>query len=348
MGLPRRRHLEAIAGAGMLAPVVTAGMPLWYVSAATRWLAQRPWVAPQPFPRPLVEYSPLLGIRPRRNLDTYGQAEEVFRVRTDPHGRRHARSLADAAVVAFGDSFAFGYGVDDDDCFTEHCGDLTVKSVASPAHSMVHGLLMMQETADQLRGKTALWFIYCGNDLTDNLHPNLGATRVPFVRTGRDGQPHVTTEHVCAEPWAFSSPPRDNDRLFAEVCTPSVLQDRAFSAADYLISEASTVCASAGARLVVVAIPPTAQVLDAQQLAALGSRPEAVDLDSAERFLAQSARSRNAGFLALRRHLTRRHYWRHDMHWNPRGHRAVGHAVARSLRAPTRERGDRPAHAAAP
>lgn len=258
-------------------------------------------------------------------------AQDVFRVTTDGHGWRGLLSIDEAEVLVFGDSFAFGYGVDDGDCFTEHCGGIRVKSLASPAHSMVHNTMQMHSLAAQLPGKTVIWLIYGGNDLSDNLHPNLGATRVPFLRRRDDGSWETVAEHVSQEPWTFASQPRDNDRLFAEMCTPSPYQERVFSAADHLIGQAADLCASAGARLVVVSVPPTSMIKDPESLAARAATPRSTDLRSADHHLASSCAARGVTFLPLAPRLRPRHYWPEDMHWNPAGHRLVGAVIRQVL-----------------
>ncbi len=230
-------------------------------------------------------------------------------------------------MAAFGDSFAFGYGVDDRDCFTEHCAGLAVKSPGCPAHSMVHGVLQMREVADRLRGRSVVWLVYCGNDLSDNLRPNLGPGRMPFVRCGPAGTWQITVDHVSPDPWAFGSTGRDNDRLFAEMCLPSAFQQRVFAAADHLVGEAAALCRDVGATLTVLSIPPTLMVKDPAALAALASRPQQVDLAEPDRYLAACCATHAVGFLTLLSRLGPDHYWADDMHWNPRGHRVVAEAV---------------------
>lgn len=324
-------RLGPVAGAPLLASAMAAAAPLWVVSAATRRLARFPVLEPSVSTVPLVEFAPRLGIRPRPNLATVAKAQDVFRVTTDDHGRRGLLPVEAADVVAFGDSFAFGYGVDDEDCFTEHCGDLRVKAVASPAYSMVHSLLEMEQLAPRLRGKTVVWLVYCGNDLSDNLHPNLGATRVPFLRRRDDGEWETATDHVSPEPWTFASKPRDNDRLFAEMCRPGSFQARVFSAADHLIGRASDICSQASARLVVLSIPPTSMVKRPDVLLAGVEHATDLDLKAADEHLHTACTSRRVAFVPLARTLRPRHYWPDDMHWNPSGHRHVGATLAQLL-----------------
>lgn len=321
-------RLGPAAGPVLLWPVVVVAAPLWWLSALTRWLSGRRLLEPPSFPEQLVEYEPVLGARTRPNLDTLGRAQDVFRLTTDAEGWRGQAALDEADVVAFGDSFAFGYGVDDADVYTEQAPGLSVKAVASVAYSMVHGLLWMRRLAPRLRGKTVVWLVYCGNDLADNLRPNQGRYRMPFVR-GEPGRSwELVTDHVSPQPWPFASPRSSNPQLLAEFSTPSWYSRRVFAAADFLIAEAARTCDEAGARLVVLSVPHAMQVKEPARVAALSPDPEQVDLGLPDRCLAQSCAERAVPFEALEGHLRPGHYFREDMHWNPRGHRVVASLVA--------------------
>jgi hypothetical protein len=103
--------------------------------------------------------------------------------------------MEQADTVVFGDSFAFGYGVDDTDHFANHVPRHAVKAIASPAYSMVHGLLWMERLADRLADKTVIWLVYSGNDLVDNLRPAMATYRMLFVRE-HDGTWEIVTDHV--------------------------------------------------------------------------------------------------------------------------------------------------------
>lgn len=135
------RRLGPAAGIPLLLPVAVAAVPLWAFGAATRSMAG--WRALEPSdPRNLVEYAPVLGMRPRTHLNTVGRGQDVFRVTADTEGWRGRQPLDEAQVIALGDSFAFGYGVDDDDHFGA-VASRRVKAVASPAYRMVHAALLL-------------------------------------------------------------------------------------------------------------------------------------------------------------------------------------------------------------
>lgn len=322
------RRLGPLAGPVLVLPVVVLAAPLWAISALTRWLSARRLLEPPSFPEQLVTYEPVLGARTRPNLDTHGRAQDVFRLTTDEEGWRGRATLDEADVVAVGDSFAFGYGVDDADVYTERAPGLSVKAVASVAYSMVHGVLWMRRLAPRLRGKTVVWLVYCGNDLADNLRPNQGRYRMPFVR-GEPGQPwELVTDHVSPEPWPFAYPRSSNPQLLAEFCTPSWYSQRVFAAADFLIAEAARTCDEAGASLVVLSVPHAMQVKGPERVAALSPDPSRVDLALPDRRLGQSCAERGVAFVPLADRLRPRDYWRDDMHWNPSGHRRVGRLIA--------------------
>lgn len=320
------RRLGPLAGPVLLLPVVLLALPLWAVSALTRWLTRLGFLEPKSLPwHELIQYEPVVGARTRANLDTYGRGEDIFRLTTDAEGWRGHGTLDDADIVVFGDSFAFGHGVDDKHVYAELIPGLKVKPIASDAYSMVHGLLWMHRLASRLRGKTVVWFVYCGNDLADNLKPDLWGYRMPFLKGNPGESWEILTDHVSPEPWPFRPPPgRANPaRLYAEFSTPSWYTERVFSAADYLISEAASLCQESDAQLVVISIPLTAQVKDPQKVRLLSSAPDRVDLELADRRLGQSCRVYGVPFVPLLPQVNAAHYWQQDIHWNPSGHRLV-------------------------
>src|SRR5690606_27827810 len=106
-------------------------------------------------------------------------------------------------------------------------------------------------------------FVYYGNDLYENLRPNFGRYRMPFVRRLPDGAGEagweIVTAHVHREPWPVNAPRLYLDRL-AELCTPGPLAERAFSACEYLIARAGALTERVGAQLVVAGVPDALQL----------------------------------------------------------------------------------------
>lgn len=325
------RRLGPVGGSVLLLPVLVVALPLWAVSALTRWLSRQRGFEPPSLPwQELIQFEPVVGARTRANLDTHGRAEDVFHLTTDAEGWRGQTTLDEADVVVFGDSFAFGHGVDDEDVYAERIPGVKVKPVASDAYSMVHGLLWMRRLAPRLRGKTVVWFVYCGNDLADNLQPNHWGYRMPFLKGNPGESWEILTDHVSQEPWTFRPPPdRVNPaRLFAEFSTPSWYTERVFGAADFLIGEAAQLCEEIDARLVVVSVPLTAHVRDTERVRGLSSDPDRVDLGLPDRRLGESCARHDVPFVPLLPHLAPQHYWAHDMHWDASGHGVVADVVA--------------------
>lgn len=331
------RRLGPLGGLLLMLPVAAAVLPLGAVSALTRWLSRQRCLEPSSLPwQELIQFEPVVGARTRANLKTYGRAEDVFRLTTDAEGWRGQTPMDEADVVVFGDSFAFGHGVDDNKIYAELTPDMKVKPIASDAYSMVHSLLWMRRLASRIGGKTIVWFVYCGNDLADNLSPNHWGYRMPFVKHDSEGHWEIVTDHVSTEPWTFRPPPgRANpERLYAELCTPSRYSERAFSAANFLIGEAAHLARGIDARLGVWSIPLTAQVRNPGRVKRLASDPAQVDLDAPDRQLERSCREHGVPFLPLLPEMKASHYLRQDMHWNPSGHRLIAETLAEFYRNP--------------
>lgn len=338
MGIGIRRALIAAVAAplalvGSLA-ILLLGLPIWVVGGSIRGIAgllRR--LGPRAVPwQELMVFEPELGWRMRSDLDVRASGDVLFHVTTDPEGwRGRETSLAGADVVVLGDSFAFGFGVDDRDFYGAKV-PFPAKAVAAPAYSMVHGLLLLERLGERLRGKLVVWFIYHGNDLYENLRPNVGTYRTPFVRqvTGQDGDVEweVVTSHVRSDPWPVDTPRRYLQRL-AELCTSGPLAERALSASRHLIERASEVTAAAGARLVVVGIPDFHQLTDAgvARLAGLLPKPGPLDPEAPDRALARICQDVDIQFVTLRDHVTRADYKVDDCHWTPAGHARVAQVL---------------------
>lgn len=329
-----RRAVPAFA-AGLLGlvlalPVVLLLLPLWTVSAATRWLANRvrrrtvEW-------EDLVVFDPEMGWRLRPDLDCL-VGDDPFRVTTDAEGWRGRSTTVDGAdVVAIGDSYAFGFGVDDSEFFAELPGEVRLKGVGAPGYGMVHELLWLRRLAPRLRGKRVVWLVYLGNDLDDALQPAMYPYRSPFVREAPGtGRWEIVDEHLDPSPWPI---PRstNNYKRYVDICRPSYLSRRVFSACEHLIREGARTCREAGAELTVMTIPDLSPAVTRQFEAHLAERPdvEGFDPELPDRELASICGDLGVRFVPLRRHLDERHYLRTDGHWNARGHRRVAEVLSR-------------------
>lgn len=314
----------ALFGIVLTIPVLVVGLPFWAIAFVTRVFSG--FVQPDPVPwQEIIEYYPTIGWKPKANLRTYGLADEVFYFTTDADGWRGRTRLEESEVVAFGDSYAFGYGVNDDSFFAELNSSLRLKAIGSVGYNMVQCLLWMERFARQLSGKLVIWFIYYGNDLYENLQPNLGHYRMPFMReVNGTGNWEIVTAHVNSGQWPFSWDRRYYHKL-AEICSPTFLSQRAFSACAYLIGKGSSICEAVNARLVVMTIPETTQ-LTPRGLAFLKSLApdgQSFDPDTPDKKIGEICAGLNIPFVALKNHLGAAHYKATDPHWNERGHRRV-------------------------
>ncbi len=324
--------LTASLGLVLSLPVVLIGLPFWGVSATVRagaWLQRR--LRPQPSPwQDLVQFEPIVGWRPRAELRAHAEGSRVFHVTTDAGGWRGHTALADADIVVFGDSFAFGHGADDRDFFAEVRSRPTIKAIGSNGYNLVQSLFWMERLAPQLEGKLVAWFVYYGNDLYENLRPNLDRYRMPFVRqVAGTTSWEIVTSHVREEPWPFPTQRRYHERL-AEICCPTFLSQRAFAAVRHLAERGREVCREVGADLAIIGIPDITQInaegiRRLEGLAPAGHRP---DVSLPDRRLREICAQLGLPFVALRDHLGPEDHLQGDCHWSRGGHRKVAALLA--------------------
>ena len=68
----------------------------------------------------------------------------------------------------------------------------------------VQELLLMQDMSNDLSGKFVIWLIYFGNDLYENLIPNMRHYRMPFVRESHtSGEWEIVRSHLSERPWSI-------------------------------------------------------------------------------------------------------------------------------------------------
>lgn len=303
-------------------------IPFLVVAAAVAAIARRITGQTTPW-QDLVEYIDEIGWKPKGGLVAYGADNngDPFALTTDPSGWRGPADLAESDILAFGDSFAFGFGAGDADFFGADGRTPKVKAIGAPGYNMVQSLLWMNRLAAQLRGKTVVWLIYPGNDLEDNLSPQMESYRTPFVRETTNGSWEIVTAHVNPEPWPFRLR-RTNAQGFLQICRPSLLGTRAYKACAYLIEEAMHLCRAAGARLVIVTIPDLSpmQTKKFAQLLADAAIKE-FDPTLPDERIAEICARFDLPFVPLADVLDVGDYLVNDVHWNARGHRRVAQAL---------------------
>jgi hypothetical protein len=334
-----RLSLALTAGAlGLLlaVPIVLAGLPFWLVTRLTAELARRREPLHVPWSH-IIEFDPALGWKPKANLDAHyliSEEPDIFSVRTDADGWPGMRSIAQSDIVVFGDSYAFGYGVDATAMFSERPGAARIKAIGAPGYSMVQGLLLMRRLAPQLAGKDVVWFVFLGNDLLENLLPAYTHYYGPFVREGIGGGSwEIVTSHTERRRWPFlSAPARDGgvwQRMTADLHRSTALARRAYAACEFLIGEGARVCAEAEARLAVMTIPDPKHVRPPEFERLFAGNPGAGSYDAAlpDKKLAEICHRLGVRFIAGKEFLDSRHYKAIDPHWNEAGHQRVAEAL---------------------
>ena len=323
----------AILGAVLLLPILVIAVPLWMVSACTRAfgrMLESSYVTRDQ----LIQFDPHFGWKPRPNLRTHHLMGDLFRISTDGDGWRGRSTVDESDIVVFGDSFAAGYGVDDDQCFADLNTRLRIKPVGIGGYSMVQSLLWMERLADGLRGKLVVWFVYLGNDLYDNLSPELRGYRKPFVRERKPlGGWEVVSSHITEQKWPIAARSRrDHVHMvsLAELCSNTFLAERAFNACGYLIERAGRVCREMGADLVVMTVPDQHQLSPEGRTYLRSLIPDGADFDAdrPDQRIASICTELEIPVIAGSRFLDPSCYKSNDCHWNEVGHEKVAAQLA--------------------
>ena len=336
--------LGLLACALLLLPAYAIAGVFLGVATAARAIGRRLEPASVPWTE-LIAFDRELGWRPRPRLDTHYlcESDDVFRIVTDAEGWPGARTIEESEILAIGDSFAFGYGVDTRHTFAEIDPGLRVKGVGAPGYSMVHGVRLMEQLGSRMRGKLVVWLVFLENDLQDNLCPELRGYRMPFAATDGQGRWRIVDEHVSAKPWNCSL--LDYRRLFPRFCAPGPMADRAYAACEYLIGRAVAVCDAAGATLVMVTIPHVAQLTakGVAELAARSGNPAACDPGLPDRRLAAICEQAGISLVPAASVLTSADYKaREGVHWNRRGHRRMAELLREVKELQSAFAGERP------
>ena len=204
----------------------------------------------------------------------------MFRVTTGPDGWRGNINLAECDIVVLGDSFAFGYGVNDQAMFAGLIPNVRVKSIGAPGYNLVQELLVLREYSSRLAGKLVVWFVFLGNDPWDNLYPYMQNHTTPFLRrVNIDGDWQIETSHISAKTRPYKGEEWHDQHIremLADICSDTYIAERAYSACEHLIREARSICDNHGARLCVFTVPDRTQlsVENLETLRECSSSPE--------------------------------------------------------------------------
>jgi hypothetical protein len=326
----------------LVLPALLLALPFWLVAGGQRlWVRITSAVDEEALPwGALIEYSPEIGWKPKPNLDASAldTAGNRYSLTTDADGwRRSPFGEGKADVYVFGDSFAFGFGASDREFFANLSVSPRIQAIGANGYNMVQELILMERCSEQLRGCMVVWFIYHGNDLYENLTPNLGRYRMPFVRhAGGEDKWEIVSGHVSREPWSLREE-RDYYGRLAEICCDTQLSKSAFGAARFLVRRGKSLCDEAGARLVVVSLPDVLQ-LDGRRWNLLAKRaphPESFDPDRPDKELRKLCEQEGVRFATIKNVLQVSDYIQNDVHWNARGNRRVADLI-RTLHAEAR------------
>jgi hypothetical protein len=325
--------IAALVGLLLTVPILVVVLPFVGISSLTRLL--RFLLEPR-FAQwgDLLEFNPIFGWQSRALLNTYHIADDVFHLTTDAQGWRGKSSLVESDIVVFGDSFAWGYGIDDKHFFADLHPHLHIKAIGTIGYNMVQELLWMQHVSSQLAGKLVVWFIYFGNDLYENVLPHMYHYRMPFVRENDEtGEWEIVRSHISPQPWRIVGPDHGGRYYpkLAELCSPTFVAHRAYAACEFLIRQGKDICCDNGARLVVMTIPDVKQLSHSgtQWLRDLSPMPHAFDVDFPDQNIERICNSLEVQFIALKNHLDVSHHKTYDVHWNEFGHRQVAHLLER-------------------
>jgi hypothetical protein len=334
--MPYMRALLVVAATILallsVVPAVLLCLPFWVVGALARLfyaLLERKTITWEE----VIEFDPVIGWRPKANLDSYCAFDAgVFRAETDSLGWAGKSTISDSDMVVFGDSFAFGYGVDAENMFSELNPTIRIKSIGAPGYNMVQEYLLMLELSPHLRNKLVVWFIFFGNDLYDNLLPNLYQYRTPFVRKRHDSTTwEIVTSHVSRRKWPFN--PEHNYRREEKLegtFGDGYLSRRIYSACEFLIGKGRDLCAQSGASLIIMTIPWTIQLNPREWQAAVskGWGSNTFDSQLPDKRIAEICHRLNVRLVAGKDHLDLSHYIVTEGHWNESGHRRIGQILS--------------------
>ena len=320
--------IPSLLGLILLVAIAVVGLPFWIVAAGTRLIARV--LEPKTVSwQSIVDYHPTLGWKPKANVDVHCCTDDVFHVTTGADGWRGRLTVAEANIVALGDSFVFGYGASDHEMFAELVPNLRVKAIGAPGYNLVQELLILRQISSELSGKLVVWFIFLGNDLWDNLYPYMQIYRTPFLRgVDHNGTWRIENTHLSPKtrPYRFGAwHERVTREQLADLCSSTYLSQRAYSACEFLIREADQICRQNGALFSVFTIPDPSQLSSEgrEALKACSSDPGSFDARLPDRKISEICSKLGVPLIVGQDHLVRGDYRQVDRHWTAKGHQRV-------------------------
>jgi hypothetical protein len=303
-------------------------MPFWAVASFVRCYSRlfgrrsESWEG-------IVEFNEHIGWKPKPNVDALCTfAAGSFRVKTNADGWCGDRDLRQCHILALGDSFAFGFGVDSQEAFFSVIdSSLRVKAVGAPGYNMVQELLLLEELSPQLKGKLVVWLICLGNDIYDNVIPNLHQYRMPFVRRVNTTDTwEVVTSHIKSTRWPGNREQSSRSKQKWEATfTDKNLGKRAYSACKFLIEKGNEICNHADATLVIMTVPWMNQLNQdgwKESMSRFSDR-EQFDPNLPDRKISDMCRQLGVAFISGKEYLTFGDHIANEGHWNAKGHRRI-------------------------
>ncbi len=313
----------------VISPLLVIGAPFWMTIGLMRWTARKMEPSVKRW-RDIYEFNPMLGWKAKGHLDCYvlEDRDDVFHVVTDRFGWAGRATISESDVVVLGDSHAWGYGVDHRKAFFNLNPGMRIKAIGAPGYNLVQELLLLEELAPQLKGKFVVWFVYIGNDLSDNLTPEMDGYRTPFVRQVQgENRWEIVTRHLSPAKWTCS----DNVKLrrvravLAALHSETSFAKRAYAACEFLLARGGRVCREAGAELVVMSVPAVVTISESHMRAMCAARSFRLPVDRSfpDRQLSDICARLGIRYVSLTPHFDLRHYKDRDDHWTEEGHRRV-------------------------
>lgn len=321
--------LAAWVGMLLAAPLLLLALPFWMLATGTTILSRLfrhnrvSW-------REVTEFEPTIGWTIKGNLDCYCDCGITsFHIRTDSQGCRGDIRISESDLVVIGDSFAFGYGVDNEQAyFASRHTNLRIYPLGAPGYSMVQELLLMRRMEHALKGKYVVWFICFGNDLYDNIFPNMENYRTPFLAYAPQSQTwRIVTSHVNPNKWPynFESSFRQKEKWHGNF-TVGAFSEKVYSACEFLIAEGLHICQRADAKLAILTVPMMFQIGDRQSWTRKASRygkPELFNPCLPDLKIRSICEKLSIPHIAGAQYLTSRDLIPANGHWNERGHKKI-------------------------